>query len=147
MAKQKIQIRQAFKAPVDEIFNRLTDHETFGRVIGANSRRVVDSPESCKNAAGSVRQIKIFPGVVFEETVVRFEQDRLMEYVISKGSPVKNHKGSMRFSYDKGTTRLDYTINFEPRLPFFFLGAVLEKTIETPIKKGLKRLADEYISG
>ncbi len=143
MRKQKIRIQQAFKAPVEEIFNLLTDHETFGRIVGANIKRVIDSPEPNPNGAGSVRQIAAFPGIKFEETVVIFEQNRSMEYVVSKGSPIKNHRGCFAFSQDQDTTWVDYTIIFEPRLPFFFLGPVLRRVIGAPLKKGIGQLADQ----
>ncbi len=143
MGKQKIRITQEFKAPVEEIFNLLTDHETFGRIVGANITRVIDSPEQNPNGTGSVRQIAAFPGIRFEETVVTFEQNHLMEYVISKGSPIKNHRGCFAFSKGRDTTWVDYTISFEPRLPFFFLGPVLRRVIGAPLKKGIVQLADQ----
>ncbi len=67
-----------------------------------------------------------------------------MEYVISKGSPIKNHKGRMEFSDEQGQTRLNYTIDFEPKLPFVLLGSILKKAIEKPIREGLMRLAERY---
>jgi hypothetical protein len=88
MGQQQIQIRQLFKAPVDTIFNILTDHEAFGRVINAKIKRVVDRQGKNKNGVGSVRRISTFPAPAFEETVVAFEPNQLMEYVISKGSPI-----------------------------------------------------------
>jgi len=36
MGKQHINIMQSFNAPIDTIFNILTDHEAFGQVINAN---------------------------------------------------------------------------------------------------------------
>ena len=62
----------------------------------------------------------------------------------NKGSPIKNHRGRMEFSDEQGQTRLNYTIDFEPRLPFVLLGSILEKAIEKPIRDGLKRLAERY---
>jgi hypothetical protein len=144
MGQQQIQIRQLFKAPVDTIFNILTDHEAFGQVINAKIKRVVDSQGKNKNGVGSVRRISTFPVPAFEETVVAFEPNQLMEYVISKGSPIKNHKGRMEFSGEQGKTRLNYTIDFEPKLPFLFLGSILKKAIEKPIREGLQRLAERY---
>jgi hypothetical protein len=67
-----------------------------------------------------------------------------MEYVVSKGSPIKNHKGRMTFSDEQGKTRLNYTIDFEPKLPFLFFGSILNNAIEKPIRDGLKRLAERY---
>ena len=144
MGQQQIQIRQLFKAPVDTIFNILTDHEAFGQVINAKIKRVVDSQGKNKNGVGSVRRISTFPVPAFEETVVAFEPNQLMEYVISKGSPIKNHKGRMEFSDEQGQTRLVYTIVYDPKLPFLFLGSILKKAIEKPIRAGLQRLAERY---
>jgi len=144
MGEQRIKITQLFNAPVDTIFSFLTDHEAFGNVINAKIKRVVDSPDENKNGLGSVRRINAFPVPAFEETVVTFEPNQLMEYVISKGSPIKNHKGRMEFSDEQGKTSLNYTIDFEPKLPFLFFGSILKKAIEKPIREGLKRLADRY---
>ncbi len=144
MGEQQIKITQLFAAPLETVFRSLTDHETFGKVVNANIRRVVDSPGENKNGVGSVRRISAFPGIVFEETVVAFEPNRLMEYVVSKGSPIKNHQGRMEFSEEQGKTRLDYTIDFEPKWPFPFLGAILKKAIEKPIRSGIERFAARY---
>ena len=144
MGKQNIIIRLSFNAPVETIFNILTDHESFGQVINARIKRVVDSQGENKNGVGSVRRISAFPAPAFEETVVTFEPNQLMEYVISKGSPIKNHKGRMEFSDDQGQTRLNYAIDFEPKLPFLPLGSIIKKAIEKPIRDGLQKLAKQY---
>jgi len=144
MGKQHINITQSFNAPVDTIFNIITDHEAFGHVINAKVRRVVDGKDENKNGLGSIRRVSAFPAPAFEETVVAFEPNQLMEYVVSKGSPIKNHKGRMEFSDEDGKTRLNYTIDFEPKLPFLFFGSVFKNAIEKPIRDGLKRLAERY---
>ena len=146
MGKQQIIIEQLFNAPVETIFSILTDHEAFGRIITAKIKRVIDSGEENKNGLGSVRRITLLPGICFEESVVTFEANQLMEYRISKGSPLKNHRGRMDFREDQGRTRLTYRIDFEPKLPFFLLGGIIKKAIETPMRKGLERLAGRYDS-
>ncbi len=144
MGKQHINITQLFNTPVDMIFNIITDHEAFGHVINTKTKRVVDSKDENKNGLGSVRRVSVFPAPAFEETVVAFETNQLMEYVVSKGSPIKNHKGRMEFSHEKGKTRLNYTIDFEPKLPFLFFGSIIKNAIEKSIRDGLKRLAERY---
>ncbi len=145
MGKHHIKITQSFNAPVDEIFDILTDHETFGKIVNANIKRVIDSQGGNKNGLGSVRRIYTFPAPAFEETVILFQANQTMVYMISKGSPVKNHIGKMKFSHEQGITKLDYTIDFEPRLFFYFLGPFIKLLIEKPIRDGLKRLAESYI--
>ena len=144
MGKQHINITQSFNAPVDTIFNIITDHEAFGQVLNSKIKRVVDSKDENKNGIGSTRRVSTFPAPAFEETVVAFEPNELMEYVVSKGSPIKNHKGRVEFSDEQGKTRLNYTINFEPKLPFLFFGPILKNAIEKSIRDGLKRLAERY---
>ena len=144
MSRQHSEIRQSFNAPVETIFNILTDHESFGKVIATKIQRVVDSPDENKNGVGSVRRISSFPVPAFEETVITFEPNQLMEYVVSKGSPIKNHKGRMEFSEEGGKTQLCYYIDFEPKIFLTFLGSILKKAIEDPIRKSLEKLAKRY---
>jgi polyketide cyclase/dehydrase/lipid transport protein len=146
MDKERIEIEQSFNAPVETIFNILTDHESFGNVISTVIKRVVDSSEANKNGVGSVRRISAFPFPSFEETVVTFIPNQLMEYKVSKGSPIKNHKGRMEFSDESGKTRLFYTIDFDPKLFFVFFCTFLKGAIDKPIRKGIKRLAEDYDS-
>jgi len=146
VGKQQIIIEQLFNAPVETIFRILTDHEEFGRVINAKIKRVTDSRGDNKNGMGSVRRINALPGVSFEESVITFEPNQLMVYRVSKGSPIKNHQGRMEFTEDQDRTRLNYIIDFEPKLPFLLLGSGIKKAIENPLRKGLKRLAARYDS-
>ena len=95
---------------------------------------------------GSVRQISSFPVPAFEETVITFQPNALMEYVVSKGSPIKNHTGRMEFSEEGGETKLSYSIDFDPRLPFALLGFVLKSAIERPIRQSLEKLSKRYLS-
>ncbi len=53
--------------------------------------------------------------------------------------PLKNHKGVMRFS-DTGTggSRLDYTIEFEGKLPL--IGPIIKAGLDQGIRRGLNKL-------
>lgn len=139
-----MEIRQTFDAPVEEIFGALADHESFGKLLQTKIKRVVDSREENKNGVGSVRRISAFPIPAYEETVVTYEPNRLIEYVVSKGSPIKSHRGRMEFSEEQGKTRLHYTIDFEPKLPFIFLGSFLKQVIDKTLRKGIERLARQH---
>lgn len=146
MGKQQIIITQLFNAPVETIFNILTDHAEFGRIIKASIKRVIDSRGENKNGLGSVRRIYVLPGLTFEESVVKFEPNQFMEYTVSKGSPIKNHRGRMEFAEDQGKTRVTYSIDFEPKLPFYFLGSLIKKIIEKPMVEGFLKLSARYDS-
>lgn len=137
---QEIYLEKTFKAPREKVFAILSDHEKLSDVLGASIKRVRDGQDGNVNGKGSVRELRIAPGVSFEETVTAFTPNALVEYVISKGSPLKNHKGTMEFS-DAGTgTCLRYRIVFESKYPIPFLGDIVRWGIGNTIDRGLSKL-------
>ena len=138
----QIEIIQTFNKPVEKIFTDLSDHATFGRIVGANIQRIKDSNNPDKNGLGSVRLIKSFPAPAFEETIVAYEPNKFIAYEVSKGSPIKNHRGELHFSGEGENSKLVYTICFEPKVNFPLWGKLLKSLIEKPIRKGLKQYAE-----
>ncbi|MFH1078678.1 MAG: SRPBCC family protein [Pseudomonadota bacterium] len=135
---QKININMEFGQPVGELFALLSDHEKMGPILDANVKRTRDGKDSL-NGLGSVRALNIGPLPGFDETVTAFEKDKLVEYKITRGSPLKNHKGIMQF-YPSGSdsSKLHYTIEFKSRIPLF--GPVIRMGLENTIRRGLKKL-------
>lgn len=140
---QRINIVQAFQAPVTEVFARLADHEEFGRIVGAPNQRIREGDKEV-NGVGSIRRIQVKPLPAFEETVTAFEPDRLIEYCVSRGSPIKDHRGRMRFSEQDGVTTLTYDIEFNAKLSLPLWPRLLCAAIERPIRQGLARMALDY---
>lgn len=134
--QQKVFVQQDFPASVEKVFADLSDHESFGRILGLNMKRVKAGIEH-PNGVGSVRRLNLEPLPNFEETITRFVPNSLIEYKITRGMPLKNHLGTMRFSEKEGRASLDYTIVFESRIPY--LGGVIKTAICNSVIKGLKR--------
>jgi hypothetical protein len=135
---QRIDIDAEFRRPVAELFALLSDHEKLGPVLGAKIKRIHDG-QGDVNGLGSVRTLNIGPLPSFDETVTAFRKDELIEYRISRGTPLENHKGTMQFSATpSGGSRLHYTIEFESKIPF--LGPIIRTGLEAGIRKGLSRL-------
>lgn len=143
MSSQFIQMNVEFNAPLDTIFNQLSDHEKMGEVLNANVKRIKDGDEYV-NGIGSVRRITPVPLAGFEETVTAFEPNKLIEYTITKGTPLKNHFGRMLFSEHDGKTHLHYTIQFQPKLPIPLAGRVVKTVLEKILLSGLEKLARQY---
>ncbi len=143
MSSQFIQMNVEFNAPLDTIFNQLSDHEKMGEVLNANVKRIKDGDEYV-NGIGSVRRITPVPLAGFEETVTAFEPNKLIEYTITKGTPLKNHFGRMLFSEHEGKTHLHYTIQFQPKLPIPLAGRVVKTVLEKILLSGLEKLARQY---
>lgn len=143
MAKNYAQMNVTFNAPVSVVFAELSDHEKMGKILGAKVKRVKDGKGNV-NGIGSVRRLTPVPLADFEETVTGFEPNKLIEYTVTKGSPIKNHLGRMVFSESNGKTHLHYTIQFDMKLGIPFSGFVLKTVLEKMITSGLHKLAKSY---
>ncbi|MED5431406.1 hypothetical protein A15D_00488 [Alcanivorax sp. MD8A] len=136
---QRIEISKTFPFSVDKLFDFLSDHENLELIFApAKIQRIKEGKDS-PNGVGSTRNMKILIAPAFHETVTRVVPNELIEYTITKGSPLKNHKGVMRFS-DTGTggSRLDYTIEFEGKLPL--IGPIIKAGLDQGIRRGLNKL-------
>jgi uncharacterized protein YndB with AHSA1/START domain len=135
---QHVHVDHEFSKPLDEVFAHLSEHENLSEVFGAKITRVKSGDDGHRNGVGSVRRLKIGPLPAFEETVTKFEPDSRIEYTITKGSPLKDHRGEMQFSSTpSGGSRLVYDIFFDGKLPG--VGAVVQKMLSTNVPKGLAR--------
>lgn len=142
MPKQRIVITQDFPAPRETVFATLTDHNSVGPILGAQMRRIKDG-EDALNGLHSVRKVSIGP-VSFEETVVRHEPPARMEYTVTKGGPIKHHRGTLLFEATDTGCHLHYEIVFDGRIPF--TGAIIRQQLDTAIRKGLARYAQSLES-
>ena len=107
MAQEIITIHEKFNAPIDQVFGVLSNHERFGKICGINMARIQDGEDGL-NGKGSVRTIKIGLLPAFEETITGFIPNEFIEYKITKGSPIKNHIGTLKFSEQNNQTLLDH---------------------------------------
>jgi hypothetical protein len=140
MKIHEIKLYQEFDAPVEKIWEAFNDHANFGKMMGQNIKRVVDSNDAGNvNGLGSVRQIKL-PLLPFEETIVKSEKPNCIEYKITKGTPLNYHYGSMQFkSIPGGKSAIDYSIKLGSKIPL--LGGVIANALGKGIGSGLKNYA------
>lgn len=138
----QVEFKEFIGAPVERVFAFFADHEQFGLLWPGQIRRTRAAPDPAQpNGLGSVRQIKP-PGLPsFDEEIVVFEPGQRIEYTVTRGSPIKNHRGVILFRADAGGTRLDYTIRFEPRIPG--MGCLICAILRRDFARGLARLRPE----
>jgi uncharacterized protein YndB with AHSA1/START domain len=141
MAQQTVRFEQFFAAPRERVFAYFGDHEKFGRLWPGSTRRIRDSADGLNpNGLASVREIRT-GGSVFEETITAFEPPESIEYRITKGSPLKNHVGRLSFIEVEGGTRLDYTIEFDPKIPF--TGGLIASVLCAAFRRGVQRAVED----
>lgn len=138
MAKHSVHFSEFFPAPRAKVFAFFADHRKFGLIWGGDFSRIRDGQDPADpNGLGSVRRIRS-AGLSFEETIVAYQPPVLIEYTVSRGSPIKNHLGRIEFKDAPGGTRVDYSIRFAPRVPG--TGWLLARILEQGWKKGVHRV-------
>lgn len=138
MGFRHIEIIKDFNAPVERVFAFLGEHENLGIIFAPAQIRRISDGQGARNGVGSAREMKILVGPSFVETVTAYKENELIEYRITRGSPLKNHCGVMRFSAIPGGTRLHYTIEFAGKFPL--VAELVKPVLEQGIRKGLNKI-------
>jgi len=126
-----------YAMPPERVFAYLSEHENLDDIFGARITRLRDGTDGHRNGVGSVRELKVGPTPPFEETVTEFVPNELIAYEITKGSPLKNHRGEMRFTVEGEGTHLHYEISFRSKLP----------GVDLIVAQGLKRNVAKGLTG
>jgi uncharacterized protein YndB with AHSA1/START domain len=139
VTQQRIEIVKEFSAPVERLFAHLGEHENMEAVFGLPKIKRISDGKGARNGIGSAREMKILAAPSFVETVTAYKENELIEYRITRGSPLKNHQGVMRFyPTASGGSRLHYTIVFEGKMPL--VGEIVRFALDQGIRRGLSKL-------
>jgi uncharacterized protein YndB with AHSA1/START domain len=135
---QRVVINRDFSLPPERIFAYLAEHENLEAIFGAKIKRVRDGDDGSRNGVGSVRQLKIGPLPSFDETVIEFDESKLIRYRITRGSPLRKHEGTMNFLPRGEGTHMHYEISFGAVVPG--LDLLVAIGLRRNIAKGLASL-------
>lgn len=141
---EKIHLLHDFDVPRERVFDFFSEHERLSEIYPGAFKRIVNSNNPTNaNGLGSVRRITNFP-LVLEEIITKFNPPSLIEYRVINSSLLNHHKGTMNFyELDNGVrTRLDYIIEFTPRLPF--VGFISKNVAQSVIVNALKELSKKF---
>ena len=132
---QRLIFDQGFALPPEQVFDYFSEHENLQTLFGAKVTRLKNGDDGTRNGVGSMRQLKVGPGAPFEETITVSQPNELIEYKVTKGSPLKNHHGEMRFTPEGDGTNLHYEISFDGKIPGS--GPIIAALLKRNITKGL----------
>jgi uncharacterized membrane protein len=113
---QRLEIDHDFTKPVERVYAHLAEHENLGPLLRAKVSRVRDG-DTERNGVGSVRALRVAVFPPFEETVTEAIENELICYRITKGSPLRDHHGEMRFTPQGTGSHLRYVIQFGAAVP------------------------------
>ena len=135
---QRLVFDQQYSLPLERVFAFLSEHENLAPVFGAKIRRLRDGRDGERNGVDSARELRIGPLPPFVETVVEFVPNELIRYRITRGSPLRDHEGTMRFHARGSGTALHYEIAFGAVLPG--LDAIIAPGLRRNVSRGLARI-------
>ncbi len=127
-----------YSLPPERVFGYLSEHENLSAVFGAKVRRLRDGSDGERNGVDSARELRIGPLPPFVETVVEFVPNEFIRYRITKGSPLRDHEGTIRLTPQGDGTHLHYEIAFRAVLPG--LDAVIAPGLRRNVSRGLDRV-------
>lgn len=146
MKQQRIEIAEEFDAPVHQVFRFFSEHENLKSIFSPAKIRRISDGEPARNGVGSAREMRVPGAPPFVETVTAYQENELIEYRITRGSPLRDHLGVMRFvPIDERRTYFRYVITFEGKVPF--VAPVVRHVLEGSIRRGLGKVATRRLWG
>jgi len=116
MGSTQVEIRQLVRAPIELVFERITDHEDMSNWPGVGNCELVEAGQP-RNGLGAVRKIGA-GGLSLYEKVVQWEPPNRYDYTITKGLPVE-HRGTVQLAPVEGGVEVRWTVRMSSRIPLF----------------------------
>lgn len=124
-------------APIERVFDALTDHESYATYPGVKSARLLRGGRDERNGAGALREVRAM-GARFVEEITAFERPTRMDYQIVESSlPIRHRGGTMRLARRGEGTEVIWTSHVEPKLGV--LGKVLGAVMRPVTVEGFTR--------
>ncbi|MGH8446772.1 MAG: SRPBCC family protein [Solimonas sp.] len=137
MPQHEVRFHEQVQAPVDQVFEFLSQHRNFAALFGGSCTVVKAGNDAAEpNGVGSVRRIGPGP-LSFDEQIVVFERPHRIDYTIVRGGPLKNHLGTIVLKSTGSGTEIDYTIRFDGKLPG--VGALAARALAFGWKLGARK--------
>ena len=132
---QHIEVEREISAPPERVFEVIADHRGWARWSGAKEVVLRNEGDPAPNGLGAIRVMR-GGGLAIEEEVTGFDPPKRMEYRISGGLPIRDHRAEMRLEPCAAGTRLVWTAEFSARIPLS--GALLRRALQ----RALEQMAD-----
>jgi len=128
-------------APIEKVWAALADHEAMSSWGPGVKVTLTAQGAEDRNGVGAVRKISApGPAPAIVEEVTTFEPDKALGYKALSGVPFKNYRGDVKLTPDGSSTRIEWAISADQRVPF------VEKAAAKAIATGLLRLLVRAVS-
>jgi uncharacterized protein YndB with AHSA1/START domain len=129
-----ITVKRTINAPVEKIFDLLTDHANYKDFPGILDSKLEVEGKPEKNGLGAVRHIKVKQGW-FREKVTAYQRPNSFTYLITETSlPLKHEGGTLTFKAVKGGTEVTWISTAGMTVPL--IGGLLDLVFAPMLEKG-----------
>src|SRR5438067_11965988 len=90
----EVRVHVHIEAPVEQVFDAVSDHESFLRSEGGVGARVVRAGEPERNGLGCLREVRAGRRVRYVGEITAWERPLAFEYMIRGTSLPPRHAGS-----------------------------------------------------
>jgi uncharacterized protein YndB with AHSA1/START domain len=113
----RIQVRVHIPAPVERVFDAVSDHETFFR-FGDTTTKVVQPGTSERNGLGCLREVRAGRRTRYLEEITAWSRPSSFDYLIRETTvPMRHHGGRFTFTPKDGGTEVEWTSDFDITIP------------------------------
>jgi len=142
MSIKAVDVSIDIDAPIDDVFERLSDHGAYGRFPNVPAAHLTQEGTKEKNGEGAIREVTLrtcgFLLITFTEDIPVYEKPHVFEYRVKSArynlgfftmdAGIIHHLGRVSFSEEEGRTRVNWVSKFEMTWPVakFITAKVLE---------------------
>jgi uncharacterized protein YndB with AHSA1/START domain len=121
----------------ERAFAFLAQHESLGKITPLKVTRLRGGDDGDPNGVGSVRKLSMMGALPFEETIAEVVPNERIVYRITKGTPLRDHTGTITFSPSGTGTHVRWHITFRGAAPGVaaLIGPVLKGAITKALDK------------
>ncbi|OTG82991.1 SRPBCC family protein [Acinetobacter sp. ANC 4648] len=137
-----IQVKKEFNAPIDQVFELLSKHETYNVAFApVQVVRVKDAADPERpDGLGSIRRMGFGPIKPIQEQITLLDVNKRIEYKLINNPLIKHHIGIIEFEAVSATqTLVKYTIELQARAPF--VSKLILAQLKLAITLGFSKLA------
>jgi len=115
-ARREVEVDAWLAAEPMAVWRLLADHERMPKWMPVREVVRRRAGERDPDGLGAVRTVKA-AGLVFDEEITGFKPGERLEYRLTAGAPLREHRGVVRLAAEAGGTRLRWTVGFRPWIP------------------------------
>lgn len=126
----KIKVERIVRKPIDEVFEALSDHASYGLFKSVGVAKLVTEGDEERNGVGALRTVQTEAFKVWER-ITAFERPTHMQYQIEKARPIKieHYKGIIDLK-DLGDGSTHVTWISEGRLVVPLVGRLFDRKMQ-----------------